>query len=161
MEQNENKLFRQSAVERISSPEQLDEYIRVSNPSVWVVIAAILILAAALLVWSVYGTLPTTIPGVCIAEGGSLTCYEADAGDIRPGMTVRIGDYTGTVESVSDMPYSSEEIGKRYDSDYTLHMLGVGDWNYEVIISAPDVPDGLVEATIVTDEVHPIAFIFN
>ena len=40
-------------------------------------------------------------------------------------------------------------------------MLGVEDWNYEIHISAPGVPDGLTEATIITGRVHPITFIFN
>ena len=155
------QLFRQSAYARVTSPEQLGDYIRVANPGVWLVLAAIVILLAALLIWSAMGTLPTTIDETCVAAQGVLTCYRADVSDIAPGMRVRIGNASGTVTAVSDRPDSSREVGNRYSDDYTLHMLGIEDWNYEITIDAPEVRDGLVEATIVTGEVHPISFIFN
>ena len=31
----ENKLFRQKSIDRVSSPEQLQDYMRVTNPGVW------------------------------------------------------------------------------------------------------------------------------
>ena len=36
-----DQLFRKKSVERVSSPEQLNDYIRVANPSVWMILAAI------------------------------------------------------------------------------------------------------------------------
>ena len=35
------KLFRKSGIDRVNSPEQLNEYIRVANPAVWLVLAAV------------------------------------------------------------------------------------------------------------------------
>ena len=51
-----DELFREKSVERISSPEDLNDYIRVTTPSVWIVLAAILILLIGMLAWSVFGT---------------------------------------------------------------------------------------------------------
>ena len=42
----DNKLFRQSSMDRISSPEELNEYLRVVRPSVWLALAAIIMLLA-------------------------------------------------------------------------------------------------------------------
>ena len=39
-----NSIFRKKSLDRISSPEQLNDYIRVSTPSVWMVLFAIIIL---------------------------------------------------------------------------------------------------------------------
>ena len=39
-----NSIFRQKSIEKISSPEKLDDYIRVTAPSVWITLAAIVIL---------------------------------------------------------------------------------------------------------------------
>lgn len=47
-----NKLFRKTSIDRVSSPEQLDDYIKVSQPSAWIVIIAAIVLLAALLVWA-------------------------------------------------------------------------------------------------------------
>ena len=39
-------IFRQKSMEKISSPEQMNDYIRVSNPSVWMILAAVIVLLA-------------------------------------------------------------------------------------------------------------------
>ncbi len=49
-------IFREKSIERVSSPEELNDYIRVTSPSVWLVLAAIIVLLAGMLVWSVLGT---------------------------------------------------------------------------------------------------------
>ena len=56
-----DELFREKSVERISSPEDLDDYIRVTTPSVWIVLAAILILLIGMLAWSVFGTVEVPV----------------------------------------------------------------------------------------------------
>ena len=37
-------LFRQKSIDRVSSPEQLNDYIRVTTPSVWLALIAIILL---------------------------------------------------------------------------------------------------------------------
>lgn len=55
---NENTtIFRQKSIDRISSPEQLNDYIKVSSPSAWVVLTAIIILLIGVLVWGMFGTI--------------------------------------------------------------------------------------------------------
>ena len=49
-------IFRQKSIDRVSSPEQLNDYIRVTTPSVWLVLVAIILLLAGMLAWSVFGT---------------------------------------------------------------------------------------------------------
>jgi hypothetical protein len=43
-------------IDRVSSPEQLNDYIHVTSPSVWIVMATVLILIIGMLVWSIFGT---------------------------------------------------------------------------------------------------------
>ncbi len=49
-------LFRKKSLERVSSPEQLNDYIRVTTPTVWMVLLALVILLAGMLIWSVLGS---------------------------------------------------------------------------------------------------------
>ena len=49
-------LFRKKSLERINSPEDLSDYIRVTTPSVWLVLLATAILLAGMLAWSILGT---------------------------------------------------------------------------------------------------------
>jgi hypothetical protein len=43
MDQNQN-LFRKKSIERISSPEQLNDYLRVTSPSTWIILIAVIVL---------------------------------------------------------------------------------------------------------------------
>ena len=49
-------IFRQKSIDRVSSPEQLNDYIRVTTPGVWLVLLALVILLLGMLAWSVLGT---------------------------------------------------------------------------------------------------------
>ncbi|MDO5574706.1 MAG: hypothetical protein Q4G60_12095 [bacterium] len=53
-------LFRKKNIEKVFSPDQLNDYIKVSNPSTWVILAAVIIFLAAVLIWAVYGQIPGT-----------------------------------------------------------------------------------------------------
>ena len=49
-------IFRKKSLDRISSPDQLDDYIRVTTPSVWVALLALIVLLVGILAWSILGT---------------------------------------------------------------------------------------------------------
>lgn len=49
-------IFRQKSLDRVSSPERLNDYIRVTRPSVWLVLAAVILLLTGMIVWSITGT---------------------------------------------------------------------------------------------------------
>ena len=154
-------IFRQESLDRISSPEQLNDYIKVANPSVWVIIAAAILLLAGLLAWSALGTVETTVRDTFYVQDEVAYGYLADASDVAAGMEARFGEHVGTVSAVSAQPRSSREIEARYSDDYVVHMLGVGDWDYEIAVSVPGMEDGLAEGTIVTGNTRPVTFIFN
>lgn len=158
----EESVFRKESLERVSSPEQLNDYIKVSGPSVWVVLAAVLLLLAALFVWAFTGSIPTTLNMTGMAAGGEITCYVSteEAQKLAPGMPAQAGSVAGTVSAVGDLPLSYAETAARYESDYIAYALGLGDWNVPVRVAAA-VPDGLQALTITTDTVHPIRFLFN
>ena len=55
-------IFRQKSMDRVSSPEQRNDYIRVTTPSVWLVLAAVILLLVGMLAWSVFGTVEARNP---------------------------------------------------------------------------------------------------
>ncbi len=154
-------LFRKKSMDRISSPEQLTDYIRVARPGVWVVLAAMVILLGSLLVWGIYGALPDAINVNGNAENGIVTCYVENPANIAAGMQAQVDGIQGEVTQVADIPMSENEVAKIYREDFVLHMLNVGDWNYAVTIQADGVQDGLVKVVIVGNPVHPISFLFD
>lgn len=158
----QDTIFRKASLDRISSPEQLNDYIKVSNPSVWIILAAMLALLLGLFAWGVWGSLPTTVTVTGAAKNGEIVCYLSgeDAAKVAPGMPVSVGEATGAVTEVAPMPLSYAEAAAQYDDDYTIHALSLSDWNTRVVIRAA-VPDGLQRLTIVSDEVAPISFLIG
>ena len=55
-EEPRKTIFREKSIQRVSSPEELNDYIRVTTPSVWFVLIALVILLLGMLAWSVFGT---------------------------------------------------------------------------------------------------------
>lgn len=49
------KIFREKSMERLSGPEELNDYIRVITPSVWAVLIAVVVLLIGILAWSILG----------------------------------------------------------------------------------------------------------
>ena len=45
-------LFRKKSMERITSPEHLTQYLRVTNPGIWIILMSVIVLLAGILVWS-------------------------------------------------------------------------------------------------------------
>ena len=54
--QTANGIFREKSIKRVSGPENLNDYIRVTTPSVWIVLIALVVLLAGMLAWSIFGT---------------------------------------------------------------------------------------------------------
>ena len=49
-------IFREKSIARVTGPEALNDYIRVTTPSVWIVLIALVVLLVGMLAWSVFGT---------------------------------------------------------------------------------------------------------
>ncbi len=153
-------IFREKSIQRVSSPEQLNDYIRATNPGVWITLIAAVVLLVGFVVWGAAGTLETQVEAVAVSDAGTVTCYvrEAQIADVAPGDTVHIGGAEYTVASISAEPVAVDDSF----SAYTLRVGGLtpGEWVYEVALSG-SLPDGVYETSVVTDKVSPIYFLFN
>ena len=63
-----NALFREKSVTKVSSPEQLNDYIRVSTPAAWLVLVAIVLLLAGVVLWGFLGRLESRTDSGAIEE---------------------------------------------------------------------------------------------
>ena len=155
-----DKIFRKKSIDRMSSPEQLNDYIKVTNPGVWMALAAIVILLIGVCVWGVFGKLETKLPVAAVSQDGQTVLYvkEDNIASVRENMSVYIGDETYKVTSVGAEPVAvTEEF-----SEYARHTgeLSVGEWVYVVQIDG-SLANGAYRAQIVTDSVSPLYFVFN
>ena len=63
-----NALFREKSVTKVSSPEQLNDYIRVSTPAAWLVLVAIALLLTGVVLWGFLGRLESRTESGAIEE---------------------------------------------------------------------------------------------
>lgn len=156
---NEN-VFRKKSIDRVSSPEQLNEYIRVANPGVWMVLAAIVILLIGAVVWGVVGHIDTTVTAVSVVENGTMRVYvkETDVGKIKLGQKVRMEDGEGTVAEIAAEPVM---VDGQF-TDYMCHIgaLHSGEWVYAVVVDG-QWNDGVGRAQITIERISPMSFILN
>src|SRR5262245_32678642 len=86
-------IFRQVALERLSSPEQLDQMMRVTTPRGWLALLALIGLIVTVAAWSVSDTIPTEVLGRGILiRGGRLLSVIAPASGQVEALDVRVGD---------------------------------------------------------------------
>jgi hypothetical protein len=62
-ENNSKDLFRKASLERLSSPERLDELMTIVNPKTWLPLGTIGVLLGCGLLWSFVGRIPVTTSG--------------------------------------------------------------------------------------------------
>ena len=66
-------LFRKKSLDRISQPDQLTDYLRVSKPMVWLLLGAILSLLTGIFIWSLIGNIDIMTDGYAVVEDGQAT----------------------------------------------------------------------------------------
>ena len=98
-----SSLYRKSSMERIQSPEQLTDYLRVTNPTVWVLLVAVVVLLVGVLIWSSFTYIGSFAEGSATVEGGVMTVTFDDetlARNVEAGMIVTVGETSSTITSV-------------------------------------------------------------
>lgn len=158
------KLFREKNIERVTSPEQLNDYIRVTSPGVWLMLGAVLVFLVCACIWAAAGTLDITVETKGLADGKLLYCYldEEDIQYVQEGMTVHTDAGEGSVKSISEIPDDYETMARRLGGESMVHALHIqdGEWRYLVEISREEASEGLTDVSIVTDQVSPISYMF-
>lgn len=108
-----NELFRKVALDKLSSPEQLDQTMRVAGPMYWTSLLAILVALTAAGVWSLTGSIPTKSigEGTIIRPGGVYNISSSGTGLVKD-FKVRVGDHVSVNQVVAeiDQPLSNDDI---------------------------------------------------
>jgi HlyD family secretion protein len=98
-------LFRKESLERLSSPERLDQLMKVIKPKSWISLATLGTLAGIALTWSIFGSIPVTVGGrgVTIYPSKVIPLQAKSAGqllavNIKEGDIVKKGDVLATVD---------------------------------------------------------------
>ncbi len=178
------EVFRRSTMNRVASSDELDRYIKVTNPSAWVVLIAALLLVGGITVWSFLAVIPVTMDTVGLTSveynpgNPTVVCVvdKTTASRIREtGMKAYIDGVEAKSATLDETPVSAAEVQRLLDSDYLAQSIKLDDWNYRITIE----PGGdlnytdftietfggdqahLVPVSIVTSETQPIRILLG
>ncbi len=143
-------IFRQKAIQRISSPDQLDKLVNVISPRLWISLSALLLIAAGVVTWSIVAKVPTTVSatGYYLPEGGLRKLAAPVSGtlanvSISDGQHVVAGEQIGSIV----LPGNSASSAVALDAPET-----------GVIIEASAVPGGYVTSGENLGEILPVGW---
>lgn len=98
-------IFREVSLERLSSPEQLDELIKVTSPRAWFALIAMGCILICAIAWGFLGSIPTKIggQGILLNSGGVSSIQHNTAGQlidvrVKAGDMVKKGDVVARIE---------------------------------------------------------------
>ena len=142
----QSQIFRNKSVERISSPEQLQDYMRVTTPGVWMVLTAVILLLAGMIISSAVVTMESTIKEQAVVdEDGTVLQIALPLAQkelVEPGMRVRVAGREAKIDMIFQLEGEVQVLAE---------LTGEGDK-----LSA-----GTYDVEIVTETVTPISLLFN
>ena len=125
-----NKVFRKVSLERLASPERLDELMQITDPRGWIALASIFLLIATAVTWSIFGTLREKVSGsgILVRSGGVLEVVADTAGRItdftvQPGDVISEGQVVAWIaqpdmlEQLQDAKRKLEETTRRHEEN--------------------------------------------
>ena len=132
------QLFREKSLKYISSPEQINDYLKVTKPGVWAVLVAIIVLLVGLVIWGHFAYIGT-IDGYADVEDGIMVMYFNSpeyASSVKEGMKIQIGESISTIDSV-----------------------GKDDDGYIFAVAETNLSDGIYEATVTYKQTQVISLL--
>ena len=136
--------------QKITSPEELHDYIHVTGPGLWIVLTMIIIFLAALIVFSstisMENTMDVQVKAETVRTTGKteLTCVLADSRKdlVKVGMKVRVAGEEGSIS----------ELFEQDDEEMVLISMNREDARLR---------EGVYDAEIVLEAVSPVSFLLN
>jgi HlyD family secretion protein len=116
-EKDKKELFRKEAIDRLSSPEQLDQLVEVVNPKAWVPLVGLGLLIFAGGLWGIFGRLPLNVTGQgVLVRPRRVVQLQVPAGGrvidltVQPGDAVEAGQVLGTIDqSATEQQLAQEQ----------------------------------------------------
>ncbi len=166
----QNKNSSEKSAGRISSPEQLNGYIRTSSGSVWFVLAAILISLLAIIIWGYVGHFEEYLETSGASYKGRAYCFVSlsKRESVSPGMQVRYiapdkSVHTGVITEIGDLPMTYADACERFTTGVANRMGFQPDSEFYVVylVLADTRENEIASVQIITDVVKPISLLFN
>ena len=160
-EKQKVKLFREKSLEAIESPESLNDYLHVTSVGVWLVMAAVIAILLGMILWSIFGSIDTSVELAVSSSDGQAVCY-VPYGSLEKVLQQGNVTVNGQSYSLIQDPNAEVEIVSETMNPY-LRIAGnlkVGDMMLKVPLDGT-LEDGVFTATAVTERLQPISLLLK
>ena len=140
MAEQGNNIFRKQALDKIQSPEQLNDYMKVTNPGIWIILAVVILLLGGLFAWSMVGKLETTAKATAVVEDG----------------TAKV-----SLTQIAPAPITSEMSVRINSQDYHISTVEHDEHGREIAYAPVELADGNYDAKIIVETITPITFLIK
>jgi len=107
----ERSIFRKAALERLSSPEQLDYLMSITSPAGWLALTASAVILFLVVLWGFLGRIPDSVSGRGILiRGGAVFDVSAGSDGFITRVLVKPGDKVTAGQTVATMSQSELEL---------------------------------------------------
>lgn len=163
---NKKASSEKKGLERLQSPDDLDKYLRMTTPGIWVSIIACVAILLGIIAWAVYGSVSDHITKKGAAGVDGIVCFvDTDTAlRIKPGDFAYVDGVPETVIHVEEWATDVDNYKSEGLTDLEIRQLA-GDVKivHPVIISDSQHHDlkKSVEVTITVDQKTPLSMIFG
>lgn len=158
--ENKQGLFRSKSIERIESPESMNDYLQVTSPGVWIVLASVIVFLVGACIWGIFGHIESTSKAVVISANEETICLVPESA-LKSAIENRSVTIDGIEYELTPTTLDPEVISENTNVYWILAGdLQVGDIVYKLSLSQ-NMPEGVYSGTIVTETISPFSLLFN
>ena len=140
MSEKRETIYNKAALDQIRSPEQMNDYLKVINPGIWIILAAVAFLFVGMFAWASVGRLETTAGTMAVIENGNarVMLTEPAVKPVTSDMQVRING-----------------------QDYYISTVERDEYGRAVALAPVPLADGSYDAKVILEAVSPISFLIK
>lgn len=160
-EKKEFKLFRERSLEAIESPESMNDYLQVTSPGVWIILASVIAILIGTVLWGIFGRINTYVNVAVVSSSEEQTCfvpYEKLESVISAGIVAVDGhEYSLRMDTDTKTVIISESTNP--------YIRVAGDFEIgDVAVAIPveeNLTEGIYTGTVKTESLQPISLLIQ
>lgn len=107
------RIFRESALQRAASPDELDHLVAITRPADWILAAVVTVAIGAAIVWGIFGRIPSRVSGQGILVGSGRVVDAVSSAEGRlASLGVSVGDHVERGQAIARI--SQTDIEQKY-----------------------------------------------
>jgi multidrug efflux pump subunit AcrA (membrane-fusion protein) len=120
----QKEIFSKAALERLSSPEQLDQLMQVTTPKGWLALLGLGIILLVAVIWGIFGDVPTKVAGqgILLKAEGVYHVPATTAGQVLE-LYAQVGDQVVEGQTIARIAPAGGGTGARVISPYAGQVL--------------------------------------